>query len=170
MKILLIGPQGSGKSTQGKLLAQFLGLPYIATGDIFRNMSGEIKRILDQGKLVDDETTSRIVKKKLQEQEFQNGFVIDGYPRTMEQVSLYDPGFDKVIFLDLPDEEATARLIARGREDDTPQLIAERLRNYHLQTDPLLDYYQKKGNLISIDGTGRIEEIQNKIKDSIKWN
>lgn len=170
MKILLIGPQGSGKSTQGKLLAQFLGLPYISTGDIFRQMRGEIKRILDQGKLVDDETTSKIVKEKLQEEKYQKGFIMDGYPRTLEQIRLHDPGFDKVIFLDLPDEEAIQRLLARGREDDTAQSIAERLKNYHTQTDPILDYYKQKAILTEIDGEGSIEDIQQKIKDSIKWN
>lgn len=167
MKILLIGPQGSGKSTQGKLLAQFLGLPYISSGDIFRKMQGEIKRILDQGKLVDDVTVSKIVKEKLQEEKYQKGFVFDGYPRTMEQIRLYDPGFDRVIFLDLPDDEATKRLLARGRQDDTPELIAERLRNYHHQTDPILDFFKKQGNLISVNGTASIEEIQHKIRNAV---
>lgn len=148
-------------------MAQFLGLPYISTGDIFRGMQGEIKQILDQGKLVDDVTTAKIVKERLQEGEFQNGFVLDGYPRTLEQVRLFDPGFDQVIFLDLPDEEATKRLLARGREDDTKEFIAERLKNYHEQTDPILDFYQQKGILVSISGEGSIEEIAQKIRDRV---
>ncbi len=167
MKILFIGPQGSGKSTQGKLLAQYLELPYISTGDIFRQDKGEIKQILDQGKLVDDQTTSKIVEEKLREREYSNGFVFDGYPRTLEQLRLFDPGFDKVLFLDLSDLEATNRLLARGREDDTKELIAERLKNYHLQTDPILDLYKQKGILVSIDGSGTVEEIQRKIREAL---
>ena len=167
MKILFIGPQGSGKSTQGKLLAQFLGLPYISTGDIFRQDRGEIKQILDQGKLVDDQTTSKIVKEKLKELRYANGFVFDGYPRTLEQVRLFDPGYDEVISLEISDDIATERLLARGREDDTKELIAERLKNYHLQTDPMLDFYKQKGILTQIDGLGNIEEIQKKIRDLV---
>lgn len=164
MKILLIGPQGSGKSTQGKLLAQFLGLPYISSGNLFREMGGEIKQILDQGKLVDDQTTAKIVEAKLNGEEYGNGFILDGYPRTMEQIKLFDPGFDKVIYLDLSDKEATKRLLARGREDDTEELIAERLRNYHREINPILDYYRQKEILKQIDGLGSIEEIQQRIR------
>lgn len=167
MKLLLIGPQGSGKSTQGKLLAQFLGLPYISTGDIFRQMGGKIKEVLDQGRLVDDETTSKIVEEKLIEPEYEKGFIFDGYPRTDAQIRLFDPGFDKVIYLDLPDEEATKRLLAREREDDTEELISERLRNYHQQTDPILDFFKQKGILVSINGLGSIDEIQQKIRDLV---
>lgn len=166
-KILFLGAQGSGKSTQGKLLAKFLGLPYVSTGDMFREMGGEIKQILDRGKLVDDQTTSKIVEEKLKGEEYENGFIFDGYPRTMEQIKLFDPGFDKVIYLDLSDTEATKRLLKRGREDDTEDVITERLRNYHLQTDPILDYFQQKGILKQIDGLGSIEEIWQRIKSVI---
>lgn len=166
-KILFLGAQGSGKSTQGKLLAKFLGLPYISTGDMFRGLGGEIKQFLDQGKLVDDQTTSKIVEEKLKGEEYENGFIFDGYPRTMEQIKLFNPGFDKVIYLDLSDTEATKRLLKRGREDDTEDVIAERLRNYHLQTDPILDYFQQKGILKQIDGLGSIEEIWQRIKSAI---
>lgn len=167
MKILFAGPQGSGKSTQGKLLARFLGISYISTGDMFRSLGGEIKQIVDEGKLVDDQLTSKIVEEKLKEEEYENGFIFDGYPRTMEQIKLFDPGFDKVIHLDLSDAEAKKRLLARGREDDTEDAITERLRNYHLQTDPILDYYRQKKIVKQIDGLGSIEEIQQRIKDTI---
>ncbi len=166
MKILFIGPQGSGKSTQGKLLAKFLGLPYISTGDIFRAMGGKVQQILDQGKLVDDKTTSKIVEEKIKGENI-NGFILDGYPRTMEQIKLFDPGFDKVIILTLSDREATKRLLSRGREDDTKELIFARLKAYHEQTDPIIDYYRQKGKLKSVNGTGSIDEIQKRIRDVV---
>lgn len=174
MKILLIGPQGSGKSTQGKLLADYLHIPYISTGDIFRDIArqdteeGEkIRQILEAGRLVDDQTTSGMVEKKTRQLEYQDGYIFDGYPRNLEQIKLFDPSFNKVFYLKLSDEEATSRLIERAREDDTSQLIAGRLRIYHQETDPLLDYYLQKGLLISIDGQGTIDEIQQKIREEL---
>ncbi|MCL4366252.1 nucleoside monophosphate kinase, partial [Patescibacteria group bacterium] len=101
MKILLIGPQGSGKSTQAKLLGEYLKVPVISTGDIFRKLIQEdtdlgrtLKNILSEGKLVDDQTTSKIVQQKLSEPSYQNGFVMDGYPRNIEQVNIFDPKFE----------------------------------------------------------------------------
>lgn len=174
MKILFIGSQGSGKSTQAELLEQFLGIPRISTGDIFRKIIQEdsdegkrIKQILDSGQLVDDATTAEIVRKRISEETFKNGFIMDGYPRTLEQINIFDPGFDKVLYLKLPDEEAVRRLLVRGREDDTEESIAQRLRLYHEQTDPILGYYGKQGLLIEIDGLGSIEEIQQRIREQL---
>lgn len=167
-KILLIGPQGSGKSTQAELLAQYLNVPKISTGDIFRKLSKEgseearrVKEILGQGKLVDDETTAEIVKRKVQKE---NGFIMDGYPRTVEQLKIFDPDFSKVIYLNVPREEVVKRLLARKRADDTEELINKRLELYYQQTQPLLDYYQKQGKLIEVLGMGDINQIQDEIK------
>ena len=167
MKILLIGPQGSGKSTQAKLLAQYLGLPYISSGDIFRQMQGKIKQILDQGKLVDDETTAKLVESRLKEADCQNGFILDGYPRTEEQIKLFDPKVDKVIYLKLSDESIMKRLLKRGREDDTPESIRTRLNFYHEQTQPLLEYYQSLGILTEIDGEKPIDDVQSAIRSAL---
>ena len=114
MKILLIGPQGSGKSTQGKLLANYLKIPYISTGDIFREKSlqdtkegRKIKQILDKGQLVDDQTTKQLVKERLQRDDAQNGYILDGYPRTSDQVDLFNVSTfkpDWVVYLKIPDE------------------------------------------------------------------
>lgn len=174
IKILLFGPQGSGKSTQGKLLAQFLDLPYISTGDIFREISASsstegqrIRQILNEGRLVDDITTSKIVEERLKQPDCENGFILDGYPRTPDQIKNFDPDFNKVFYLKLSDEEATERLMQRGREDDTKDLIAERLKNYHEQTNPILVYYKNKGLLKEINGTGTIEQIQQELTKAV---
>lgn len=163
MKILLIGPQGSGKSTQADLLAQHLGVPKISTGDIFRKLS-QVREILNAGKLVDDKITASIVEKKLKEEDYQNGFVMDGYPRNIHQVELFDPGFDKVTYLKVPRAELLRRLLARGRRDDTPESINTRLELYFEQTEPLLDYYKQKGILVEVDGMGEIQKVQDEIK------
>lgn len=174
MKILLIGPQGSGKSTQAKLLAEFLKVPFISMGDIFRKISAEdselgkrIRKILDEGQLVDDRTTSETVKQRLQGEDCQNGFIVDGYPRTEDQLRDFDPGFDKVFYLDVPEEEVIKRLLARGRSDDTYELIKRRLDLYYQQTQPLLDFYKQGNKLTEISGIGDIQNIQDEIKKSI---
>ena len=172
MKILFIGPQGSGKSTQGKMLAQHLNIPYLSTGDIFRNLGDDgqgkrIKQILSEGKLVDDATTCELVKNKLSDYEFKENFILDGYPRTLEQLNSFDPNLEKVMYLKVPKEELVQRLVKRGRADDTPELIRTRLDYYFAQTEPLLEYFRQKGILTEINGLGNIDEIQEKIKESV---
>lgn len=174
MKILFIGPQGSGKSTQAKLLSEYLNIPFVSTGDVFRDISKEdteygrvVKGFLDAGKLVSDDVVSKLVRQTLSHPEYQNGFILDGYPRTFNQVTYFDPGFDKVFYLELDDETAKKRLLERAREDDTDDLIAERLKIYHQLTDPIIDYYQKAGVFKTIDANLSIEEIQQEIRGSI---
>ncbi len=174
MKILLIGPQGSGKSTQAELLAKDLNVPKISTGDIFREIAKqnskegkEIREIQNLGNLVDDVTTAEIVEKRVEGDDCKNGFILDGYPRNSAQRQMFDPFFDKVFYLKVPDEEVIKRLMARGREDDNFESIKTRLKLYNSQTQPLLDYYKNQGILKEIDGTGSVEKIQDEIKKSV---
>lgn len=171
MRILFIGSQGSGKSTQAKLASQFLKIPLISTGEIFRQMADAnemIRKILDEGRLMDNSTTSNLVKVRLQEKDCQNGFILDGYPRNLGQIRLFDPKFDIVFYLDVPGEQVIARLTKRGREDDTPESISLRLELYYKQTKPLLDYYGKLGILVEIDGEGEVQKIQLRIRAALE--
>lgn len=171
MKILFIGPQGSGKSTQAKLLAQFLNLPFLSSGDIFREIAkdnGElgqkVSEILRLGRLVNDQTTCEVVKDKLEREDYQKGFVLDGFPRTVAQIKIFDPGFDLVFYLNIPKKVSLERLSKRIREDDTPALIEERLVHYYNQTHLLLGYFKDKGILKELDGEKSIDEIQAEIR------
>lgn len=175
MKILLIGPQGSGKSTQAELLSRYLNVPVVSTGEIFRKLAQEntdigqaLKNILNEGRLVDDQLTCKIVKETLSKSDYQGGFVVDGYPRTIEQLKIFDPKFDMVFYLNVPEKEVIKRLMARGREDDTKQLIKTRLNLYHEQTKPLLVTYKNQGILVEIDGNSGIEKIQDEIRKQIQ--
>lgn len=174
MKILLIGPQGSGKSTQGKLLAKYLKIPYISTGEIFRSISIEdsaegrrIKQILESGQLVNDQTAIDLIKRRLNLSDCQNGFILDGYPRTLPQAENVNINFNKVFYLRILQEEVLRRLLQRGRVDDTEDSIRKRLELYNEQTQPLLSYYKNQGKLIEIDALGDIPTIQDEIKKSL---
>lgn len=167
-----MGPQGSGKSTQATILAQKLHLPHIETGEIYRHLENtdspagrKIKAALDKGGLVDDETTFEIIDQHLSE--MKDGFVIDGFPRTLTQAQRDLFPIDAVIFLRLSNEEATKRLLLRGRADDTPELISERLKLYHEQTEPILSYYKERQKLVEINGEKTIEEISKDISGEI---
>lgn len=175
MKVLLIGPQGSGKSTQAEMLASFSGSPKVSTGDIFRELAGKdtkegrkIREIIENGRLIDDQTTANIVKAKLQSNDFRKGFILDGYPRNLTQKGIYDPDVDKVFYLNVPEEEVIRRLMKRGRKDDTEEAIRTRLNLYLDQTEPMINYYKSKGILTEIDGIGSPEEVQKEIRKNLK--
>lgn len=175
MNILLIGPQGSGKSTQGQLLAEYLKIPFIATGDILREIAQfeteegkKIKQILDSGNLVDDKTVVSLIRQRIGKDDCKNGFILDGYPRTLEQAKkVEDFNFDKAFYFKVPKAIVVERLLKRGRSDDTEELIDKRLELYFQQTEPLLNYYKNKGMLFEVDGAGSIEEIQQDIRKKL---
>lgn len=170
MKILVTGPQGSGKTTQAQILANKLGILLIDTGEMLRKLAeqkslegAEVKDELNKGELVEDEIVADLVKKEVEKPAYKAGYVMDGYPRTMDSLKLFDPNFDQVFYLDISDEEVEKRLLARGRADDTPSLIRERLMLYHQNTQAVLNYYQNLGKLVKINGRGSIEQIAQEI-------
>lgn len=178
MKIILIGIQGAGKSTQGNLLSKALKVPYLSTGHIFREMAKEktplgryIKEIMNAGYLIPDDKTVEIVEEYLKRPEYKNGYILDGFPRTLEQVKKFENGVDKVVYLKVSDKEALWRLSYRNgdsREDETLAAIRKRIELFHQLTEPVLGYYREKKSLVEVDGERPIEEIYKKILEKIK--
>ncbi|MBI4039816.1 nucleoside monophosphate kinase [Candidatus Daviesbacteria bacterium] len=175
MKILIAGPQGSGKTTQAQLLADHFNLCFQNMGNLVRVLSKEnsdlgrgTKAALDKGQLVDDVVVANLVKNWINLKDCPNGFVFDGYPRTMSQLKLFDPNYDRVVYLDVSDEEVTRRLLKRGREDDTLEIIKTRLSIYHRQTEEVLNFYREQSKLIQTSGMGSVEEINRNIESQLQ--
>jgi adenylate kinase len=176
MKIVLIGIQGSGKSTQGNLLSKKLRIPYLSTGHIFRDLAKEhtplgrhIKEIMSAGALVPDKRTMTIVNEYLKRPEYEKGFILDGFPRTLEQAKAFTEPIDDVIYLKVSDREALWRLSYRedeeteSRDDETLAAVRKRIELFHEVTELVLDYYHRKRLLIEINGEQEIDAIHNEI-------
>ncbi|WP_396668851.1 adenylate kinase [Microbacterium sp. R86528] len=180
-RLLIVGPQGSGKGTQGVRIAEEFGVPAISTGDMFRaavsgdsELGQQVKSIIEAGDLVPDEVTSAVVRDRLSQADAAGGFLLDGYPRNVGQVAHLDEfledrdeALDAVIELSVPREESIARLTLRaqeqGRTDDTEEVIANRLAIYERETAPILGVYHARGIVDKIDGVGSLDEIAARI-------
>jgi len=185
MRLVIMGPPGAGKGTQAALIAAMLGVPHISTGDIFRaNVSQgtplgiEAKKYMDAGEYVPDGVTNGMVRDRLTHDDCRPGFLLDGYPRTVEQVGelnamLSSAGqrLDAVLELTVDLDEVVARLVRRageqGRSDDTEDVIRRRLEVYFEQTAPLIDMYRSQGLLVQVDGLGEIADVTGRIVSAL---
>lgn len=204
MKVIMLGAPGAGKGTQAKMIADKYGIPHISTGDIFRanikngtELGKEAKSYMDKGLLVPDELTVRLLLDRVAQDDCGNGYVLDGFPRTIPQAEVLDAELTKLgekvdyaVNVDVPDENIINRMSGRRaclncgatyhivsippkkegicdtcgselviRDDDQPETVKNRLNVYHEQTQPLIDYYEAKGVLRSVDGTHPMAEV-----------
>ncbi|WP_217131651.1 adenylate kinase [Leucobacter chinensis] len=185
-RLLIIGPPGAGKGTQASQIATTFEIPAISTGDIFRaNIKGQtelgkrVQQIIESGELVPDALTNEIVADRLQQDDAKNGFLLDGYPRTVDQVHALDEmlapinaKLDAVVLLEADTDEVVARLLNRaqleGRADDTEEVIRHRQEVYAEQTAPLIDLFSERGILVAVDGLGTVEEVANRINTALE--
>jgi adenylate kinase len=186
LNILLLGPQGAGKGTQAKRISTEYDIPHIASGEILRgemaagtDLGRRVKDVYDRGDLVSDDLMIELIKSRLAQADTDNGFILDGFPRTTVQAEALDSMFDEigrnfsVVFaLQIPDGVAFERLRRRagveGRPDDTDDAIRRRLENYHRETAPLIEYYRTRGNLVPIHGDRSENEVFAEIQSALE--
>ncbi|MCM1136710.1 MAG: adenylate kinase [Clostridium sp.] len=204
MKIIMLGAPGAGKGTQAKMIAEKYGVPHVSTGDIFRanikngtQLGMEAKKYMDEGLLVPDELTVKILLDRVAKDDCREGYVLDGFPRNIPQAEVLDKALDEIqdkldyaIDVDVPDENIIKRMSGRRacpncgdtyhvenvppkkagycdscgtelilRDDDRPETVGKRLEVYHEQTQPLIDFYEKKGILKTVDGTAKMDDV-----------
>ncbi|WP_282777861.1 MULTISPECIES: adenylate kinase [unclassified Nocardia] len=171
MRVVLLGPPGAGKGTQAVLLSEKLGVPHISTGDLFRaNISQqtalgrEAQKYMDAGNLVPSDVTNRMVEARIAEPDAVNGFVLDGYPRTVDQAEALekmltqaDKKLDAVLCFVVAEDVVVERMLARGRDDDNEETIRNRMRVYREETEPLLEHYD--GLVVTVEGVGEIDDV-----------
>jgi len=174
-RLVLVGPPGAGKGTQAGTLSEKLGVPHISTGDLFRAHIGDgtalgrsVQGILDSGKLVPDETTNEMVRERLSDDDAQDGFLLDGFPRNIAQAEVLDKilaesghKLDAVVEFQIDEDVVVSRLLGRGRTDDTEEVIRHRQHVYRSATEPLLNYYHDL--LLTVDAVGEVDEVTSRV-------
>ena len=183
MRLLIMGSPGAGKGTQAAMICEEFGIPHISTGDLFRlnlaqgtALGQEAKKYLDAGEYVPDSVTNGMVRERLKEADAQDGFLLDGYPRTVSQVAELDgmlstTPLDRVIELTADTDVVVKRLLGRaqeqGRTDDTEDVIRRRLEIFEEQTAPLTALYKSRGLLVQVDGLGAVEDVTARISAAL---
>jgi adenylate kinase len=186
LNVLLLGPQGAGKGTQAKRIAAEYGIPHIASGEILRDemragteLGERVREVYDRGDLVSDDLMIELIRNRLEQPETEAGFILDGFPRTTVQAEALETMFSDIgrsfsvaFALQIPDEVAFDRLRRRaqleGRADDTDEGISRRLETYHRETEPLIEYYRTRGNLVPIRGDRRENEVFADIQSALE--
>lgn len=186
MNVLLLGPQGSGKGTQAKRIQAEYGIPHIATGEILRDaiaraseLGRRVKPIVESGKLVPDDLMIELIRERLGEDDAENGFILDGFPRTPPQAEALDGmladigrALSIVFGFQLDDSVGIERMLRRAevehRKDDTPEAIAQRLELYHRETEPLIGHYRAQGNLVGIHAHKTVDQVFAEIQEALE--
>ncbi len=178
MRIVFIGPPGAGKGTQAERIVKTYGIAHLSTGDMLRaardaqtDVGKKADQFMSQGELVPDEVIIEIIGQRLEEPDCRKGYLLDGFPRTIAQAEALDgmlqekgTPLDVVLEIRVPEEELFQRLAGRGRSDDQPEVIRQRLAAYRKQTEPLLEYYARQGLLKTVNGVGTVDDVFQRLK------
>jgi adenylate kinase len=181
MRLILLGPPGAGKGTQAQRLVQHLAIPHLSTGEMLRQAIDQgspeglhAKQFIDRGDLVPDDTVLELVRQRLGTADCATGWLLDGFPRRLSQAEALDEflarrntPLDGTLELHVEEEELFRRLLARGRGDDQPDVIRQRMATYYHETRPLTDYYRQRGFLDTVDATGTVEEVFARLLEAV---